>query len=124
MAEGSGVRVDSWLWSVRVYKSRSLATAGCKAGHVHVDGVRVKPSALVRPGDRVVVRGGPQVRILVVKKLLSKRVGAAVAAEAMVDESPPPPPREERPAVVAARERGAGRPTKRERRELDRFRGR
>lgn len=124
MAEGSAVRVDAWLWAVRIYKSRSLATTACKAGHVEVDGARAKPSTLVRPGMRVVVRGGPRERILIVRQLLTKRVGAPVAAEALIDESPPPPPREERPAPVALRLRGAGRPTKRERRELDRFRGR
>lgn len=124
MAEPSSVRVDSWLWAVRIYKSRSLATTACKGGHVEVDGVRAKPSTVVREGNRVVVRGEHRERILVVRRLLAKRVGAPLAAEAYLDESPPPPPREERPAPVALRLRGAGRPTKRERRELDRFRGR
>jgi ribosome-associated heat shock protein Hsp15 len=71
-----------------------------------------------------VVRGEQRERILVVRQLLAKRVSAPLAAEAYLDESPPPPPREERPAPVALRLRGAGRPTKRERRDLDRFRGR
>lgn len=120
----SSVRVDAWLWAVRVFKSRSLATTACKAGHVQVDCARAKPSTLVREGTRVVVRGGPRERILVVRQTLTKRVGAPLAAEAMLDESPPPPPRAERPAPVALRERGTGRPTKRERRDLDRLRGR
>lgn len=124
MAEANSVRVDAWLWAVRVYKSRSLATTGCKAGHVTVDGARAKPSTMVRAGQRVVVRGEHRERILVVRQLLAKRVSAPLAAEAYADESPPPPPREERPAPVALRLRGAGRPTKRERRDLDRFRGR
>ncbi len=118
------VRVDAWLWAVRVYKSRSLATAGVKAGHVQVDGVRAKPSTLLRPGARVVVRGGERHRILVVQQLLAKRVSAPLAAAAMIDESPAPVPREERPAPVALRDRGAGRPTKRERRDLMRLKGR
>ncbi|WP_068431342.1 RNA-binding S4 domain-containing protein [Piscicoccus intestinalis] len=122
MSEG-GVRVDVWLWAVRIYKSRSQATAACKAGHVHLASGRAKPAALVRPGDRVEVTGLRHQRILVVKELLSKRVGAPLAVAAYVDESPPPPPREERPAPVAVRERGAGRPTKRDRRRLDRLRG-
>lgn len=104
------VRVDAWLWAVRVYKSRSLATAAVKAGHVQVDGVRAKPSTLLRPGVRVVVRGGERNRILVVQQLLSKRVSAPLAAAAMIDESPAPPPREERAAPVALGDRGAGRP--------------
>lgn len=117
------VRVDAWLWAVRVYKSRSLATTACKAGHVQVDGVRAKPSTLLRPGSRVVVRGGERHRILLVQQLLAKRVSAPLAAAAVIDESPAPPPRAERPAPVALRDRGAGRPTKRERRDLMRLKG-
>lgn len=124
MSAEPSVRVDAWLWAVRVFKSRSLATSACKGGHVQVDGVRAKPATPLRPGMRVVVRGGPRERVLVVTRLLTKRVSATAAAEAMLDESPPLPPRVETPAPVARRERGAGRPTKRERRDLQRLRGR
>lgn len=124
MAQESAVRVDAWLWAVRVFKSRSIATTACKAGHVSIDGAKAKPSTLVRPGMRINVRAGERDRILVVVQCLAKRVSAPLAAAAMIDESPPVPPRAERPAPVALRLRGAGRPTKRERRELDRFRGR
>ena len=124
MAEESVVRVDAWLWAVRIYKSRSLATTACKAGHVSIDGVKAKPSTLVRPGMRINVRVGDRVRVLVFVQGLAKRVSAPLAPAAMIDESPPVPPRAGRPAPVALRLRGAGRPTKRERRELDRFRGR
>ncbi|WP_312722646.1 RNA-binding S4 domain-containing protein [Mobilicoccus sp.] len=123
MSEAGGVRVDVWLWSVRMFKSRSLATAAVKAGHVRVNGASVKPSTSVRIGDRVTVTGGPRPRILVAQHLLTKRVGAPIAVQAYLDESPPLPPREERPAPVALRERGTGRPTKRDRRRLDRLRG-
>lgn len=116
-------RVDAWLWAVRLFKSRSQATAAVKAGHVRVNGERAKPATAVKIGDRVIVRGGPQERILVVTKLLVKRVSAPMAAEAVEDQSPPPPPRE-LAIPLAQRERGAGRPTKRERRDLDRLRGR
>lgn len=122
MAESA--RVDAWLWAVRVYKSRSLATSACRAGHVRVDDVRAKPATVVRPGARVVVSGGVRPRILVVTDPISKRVGAAVAAQAMIDQSPPVPPKEERPGPVGQRDRGAGRPTKRERRQISRLRGR
>ncbi|MEP7160367.1 MAG: S4 domain-containing protein [Dermatophilaceae bacterium] len=121
---GDSARVDVWLWAVRVFKSRSQATAACRAGHVRTGGGRAKPAVLVRTGDRVTVSGTAQPRILVVTRVLTKRVGAALAAEAYVDESPPRPPREERAAPLAARERGAGRPTKRDRRRLDELRGR
>ncbi|WP_454042684.1 RNA-binding S4 domain-containing protein [Cellulosimicrobium sp. Marseille-Q8652] len=119
----TSARVDSWLWAVRVYKSRSQATAGVKAGHVRVNGERAKPATNVKVGDRVVVRGGLAEKVLVVEKVLVKRVSAALAAEALTDQSPPPPPRE-LTVPLALRDRGAGRPTKRERREIDRLRGR
>lgn len=118
--EGS-VRVDSWIWAVRLMKTRSAASAACRAGHVRVNGGRVKPAHAVRPGDEVRLRHGGRERIVVVSRVISKRVGAPVAAECFVDNSPPPPPREER-VVVAVRDRGMGRPTKRDRRELARLR--
>lgn len=114
------VRTDAWLWAVRVYKTRSAATTACRAGHVRVNGEKAKAAQPVRVGDEVRVRVAGFDRILAVRKLLTKRVGAPVAALAAEDRTPPrdPLPR------VAVRDRGAGRPTKRERREIDRFRGR
>jgi len=121
MTEGA-VRVDSWLWAVRVYKTRSLATAACRAGHVRVNGERAKASVQVRPGDELRVRVAGFDRILIVRQPIAKRVGAPQAALAVDDRTPPPPPRESIPSF-AVRDRGAGRPTKRERREIDRLRG-
>jgi ribosome-associated heat shock protein Hsp15 len=119
------VRVDAWLWAVRVFKSRSAASSACKAGHVQVGGERAKPATTVAVGERVRVRGADgHERQLEVRRLLVKRVGASIAVECYVDHAPPPPPKEERPALVAMRDRGAGRPTKRERRQIERFRGR
>ncbi|MGK4585678.1 RNA-binding S4 domain-containing protein [Kitasatospora sp. HPMI-4] len=115
------VRVDSWIWSVRLTKTRSLAATACRAGHVRVNGTRVKPAQPVRPGDEVRLQQEDRERIVVVSRVISKRVGAGVAAECFVDNSPPPPSREEI-ASVGLRDRGAGRPTKRDRRELDRLR--
>lgn len=123
MASDEGTtRIDSWIWSVRLTKTRSLAAAACRAGHVRVNGERVKPAHAVRNGDEVRLRHAGRERIVVVSRLVRKRVGAAIAAECFVDNSPPAPPREEVP-VIALRERGAGRPTKRERREIDQLRG-
>lgn len=116
------VRVDAWLWAVRLYKTRSLATAACRAGHVRVNGERAKPAQPLRVGDEVVARTDRD-HILGVRVLLSKRVGATVAQAAMDDRTPPPPPPTEAPSPVL-RERGAGRPTKRQRRELERLRAR
>lgn len=117
------VRVDSWIWSVRLTKTRALAAAACRAGHVRVNGERVKPAQALRPGDEVRVRLSERERIVVVTRLVRKRVGAPAAAECFLDHSPPPPPREEI-VTVAERDRGAGRPTKRERRDTERLRAR
>ncbi|GAA1771008.1 RNA-binding S4 domain-containing protein [Agromyces humatus] len=119
----SPVRIDAWLWAVRQFKTRSAATAACRAGHVRVNGERAKAAQPVRPGDEVRVRIAGFDRQLIVRRTLVKRVSAAVAAEAVDDRTPPPPPRESVAAEVT-RDRGAGRPTKRERRDLDRLRRR
>ncbi len=116
------VRVDAWVWAVRLFKTRSQATAACRAGHVRVNGERAKPAQPVRVGDSVEVRGD-RVRVVEVAGLLAKRVGAPEAQAAYVDHSPPPPPRE-MASPFGRRERGAGRPTKKERRPIDRLRGR
>ncbi|WP_114587945.1 RNA-binding S4 domain-containing protein [Microbacterium arborescens] len=118
-ASDAPVRVDSWLWAVRIYKTRSAATTACRAGHVRVNGEKVKASQSVKPGDELRVRIAGFDRILVVRQTLTKRVGAPVAARALEDRTPPREPM----AMLAVRDRGAGRPTKRERREIDRLRG-
>ena len=120
---GHAGRVDSWIWAVRLAKTRSAASAACRGGHVRVNGVRVKPAAVVRAGDEVRLRQEGRERIVVVVRVISKRVGAPVAAECYTDHSPPPPPRE-RAAPVAVRDHGSGRPTKRDRRSIDRLLGR
>jgi ribosome-associated heat shock protein Hsp15 len=119
----AAARVDAWLWAVRVYKTRSAATTACRAGHVRVNGDRAKAAQPVRPGDELRVRIAGFDRILVVRQPISKRVGATLAAAAVDDITPPPPPRE-LTAFVPMRDRGAGRPTKRERRDLEKLRGR
>ncbi|MGW3667272.1 RNA-binding S4 domain-containing protein [Streptomyces sp. NPDC005141] len=121
-AGGESVRVDSWIWSVRLVKTRSMGATACRGGHVRVNGERVKPAHSVRVGDEVRLRHEGGERVVVVKRVIRKRVGAPVAVECYVDNSPPPPPRE---AVAPAgiRDRGAGRPTKRDRRDLERLRG-
>lgn len=124
MVEDEGtVRLDSWIWSVRLAKTRSLAAAACKAGHVRLNGAGAKPAQAVRVGDEVRLRQDGWERVVVVKRLVRKRVGAGVAAECLADNSPPRPPRELL-ADAGIRDRGTGRPTKRERRDLDQLRGR
>ena len=117
------VRVDAWTWAVRLYKTRTQATAACRAGHVRVNGDRAKAAVLVRPGDRVVIRGGGFERTVEVTVTLAKRVGAEVAAKAYIDHTPVAPPAKF-VAPPSVRDPGTGRPTKKERRQLDRLRGR
>lgn len=123
MDAAATARVDAWLWSVRVLKTRSAATAACRAGHVRVNGERAKAAQPVRVGDEVRVRIAGFEKTLQVRQVYVKRVGAPVAVEAYIDTSPPPPAREEL-VLRPQRERGAGRPTKRDRREIERLRGR
>lgn len=122
VSPATSARVDVWIWATRFLKTRSLATAACRAGHVRVNGDRAKAAQPVRIGDEVRVLTDRE-HTIVVRRILLKRVGAVIAAEAYTDLTPPEPPRVEVPTVVH-RDRGAGRPTKRERRDIDRLRGR
>ena len=115
--------MDSWIWSVRLTKTRSTAASACRAGHVRVNGVRVKPAHAVRAGDEVRLHHEGRERVVVVQQVITKRAAAPVAAGCYIDNSPPPPPREEAVAV-AVRDRGTGRPTKRERRSIEKLLGR
>lgn len=117
------MRVDAWVWAVRLAKTRSQATTACKAGHVRVNDATAKPAQPVSVGDVVRVRLHGFERIYRVTGLGTRRGSAAEAATLFEDLTPPPPPRAERPADVV-RDRGTGRPTKRDRRDIDRLRGR
>jgi ribosome-associated heat shock protein Hsp15 len=121
--EAESVRVDKWLWAARVFKTRSLATAACDGGKVDVNEQAAKPAKLVRAGDsiKVTLPEGRR-RILKVIALDDRRGSAQAAARLFEDHSPPPAPRT-RYAPPPYRAPGAGRPTKRERRTLDRLRG-
>ncbi|MDN5750413.1 MAG: RNA-binding S4 domain-containing protein [Pseudonocardia sp.] len=113
-------RLDRWLWAVRLTKTRPDAAAACRGGHVRVNDRPAKPATPVQPGDEVRARLHDVTRIVEVTRVIQKRVGAVDAATCFVDHTPTPPP--EALIPVARRERGAGRPTKRERRVLDEFR--
>ncbi|GAA5171162.1 RNA-binding S4 domain-containing protein [Pseudonocardia eucalypti] len=113
-------RVDRWLWAVRLVKTRPDAAAACRGGHVRINDRPAKPATPVVPGDEVRVRVHHVNRIVEVTRVIQKRVGAAEAAGCFVDHTPPPPAMPLLP--VARRERGAGRPTKKERRVLDAWR--
>jgi ribosome-associated heat shock protein Hsp15 len=115
------VRIDRWLVAARIYKTRTLAQLACGGGHVTVNGVVVKASHAIKRSDEVRADGPRGSLVLVVRDLADKRLSAPMAEQLYEDNSPPPPPKEEQ-IIVAERERGAGRPTKADRRALERLR--
>ncbi len=116
------VRLDVWLWSVRLARTRSAATTDCRGGHVRLNGNPVKAAQAVHVGDEVRVRRPGAEHVYRVRRLLGRRAGAPVARGAYEDLTPPAPP--QMLARPPRRDQGAGRPTKKERREIDHLRGR
>lgn len=121
------VRVDKYLWSIRIYKSRSMATEACKAGHVRIDNQVLKPAHLLHGSEIITVKkSGFNFQVKVIQ-LIEKRVGAEIARTCYTDLTPADEllKYESWFAVSRAqlefRPRGDGRPTKKERREIDRF---
>lgn len=118
------VRIDKWLWAVRVFKTRSLATDACRNGRVTIAGQPVKPSREVRIGETIVVQKDEMTRTFKVLGLLEQRVGAPLAKQYVEDLTPPSEfekKREPNYLPPMHRPKGAGRPTKRDRRALDSF---
>jgi ribosome-associated heat shock protein Hsp15 len=116
------VRVDKWLWAARCFKTRGLASEACAAGHVKVNGTSVKSAKLLRRGDEVSVRLGEELRVYQVTGLSDRRGPAPVARSLYLDKSPPKPESVDVPGMIV-RDRGLGRPTKRELRDIRRVRG-
>jgi ribosome-associated heat shock protein Hsp15 len=115
-------RIDKWLWHARVVRTRTAATALASAGHVRVNGARIAAASRpVRLGDVITIALDRRVRILKVLDFAARRGSADLARALYEDLSPPPPAAEPLPA---RRDAGAGRPTKRERRAIDRLHGR
>ncbi len=124
MSAPETVRIDKWLWAVRLYKTRSLATEACKAGHVTIDGHPVKPARDVRIGETITALAGEVRRTLRVLALLEQRVGAPLVKQFAEDLTPAAELEKQRdPGArpLFLRPKGAGRPTKKERRELEEF---
>jgi len=117
----ANVRVDAWLWAIRAYKTRSAATAACRAGHIRINGNPVKASQSVIIGDTIRVRESGWERILEVRRLIAKRVGAEAASHCFTDHTPPRPVAPK--LGLPQRDRGAGRPTKKDRRDMEKLRG-
>lgn len=116
------LRIDKYLWAIRLFKTRSLATEACKAGRVKLNGQNVKPSYLVKQGERYTIQKGIERKEILVTGLLERRVDAKTAVLYYEDHTP-----EEETfkfkstfhAPVLKRDRGTGRPTKKDRREID-----
>jgi ribosome-associated heat shock protein Hsp15 len=116
------VRVDKWLWAVRIFKTRSLATEACKNGHVKISGTSIKPSREVKPNEVIEVRQTGITRTMKVLSCLGKRLGAKVIGDHVEDLTPTSEYerlKEIRKNAIVLRPRGAGRPTKRDRRKME-----
>ena len=117
------VRIDKWLWAVRIYKTRSLAVQACKAGHVKVEGRNVKPSRFVHVGETIRARNGSAERKVKVLGILEQRIGAKEVARYVEVLTPPKDSHpKKQPAALQPtifHSKGMGRPTKRDRRKLD-----
>ena len=121
-----GARIDKWLWSVRIFKTRTLANAQCKSGKVRINDVVVKPSSEVKEGDHLIVKKDGFNREFVVKQVIQKRVGAPIAITCYVDVTPEDELNKYEDWYIGksraeSREKGSGRPTKKDRRELDQY---
>jgi len=121
-AETSDIRIDKWLWAVRIFKTRSQAADACKKGKVLLNGDVIKPSRTVAVGDIIEIKKAPVLFRYEIKALLKNRVGAKLVENYLIDITP----EQEvikldmmRMNVGGYRDRGAGRPTKKERRLLD-----
>ena len=125
MAEKHTTRIDKWLWAVRIFKTRSLASDACAGGKIKIDGTAVKASRNILQNDIVQVRKGVVKYLFKVRKIAEKRMGAKLVPDFLEDMTP-----EEELATlqsahkqpIQTREKGQGRPTKRERRNMDKFR--
>lgn len=122
MQESEKLRIDKYLWAIRAFKTRSISTEACKAGRVKLNGQNLKPSHIVKIGEVYTVQKGSDKKIVEVVALLERRVDAKTAVNFYKDLTPV----EETPAYKSmfhsptlSRDRGTGRPTKRDRREID-----
>lgn len=126
MDSSTDIRIDKYLWAVRVYKTRTLAANACGKGQVTINGMTVKPSRLVKIGEEIIVRKPPIIHTYRVLALLENRLSAQKVKEYIEEITPS----EEFLKLVinrmqknAIRDKGSGRPTKKERRQIDRFTG-
>jgi ribosome-associated heat shock protein Hsp15 len=118
------VRIDKWLWAVRLFKTRTLAAGFCERGRVRMLGLEVKASRMVKPGDVIIIHIGPFQKHVMVKSLSEKRMSASLVKDFMEDITPAEEVerlRIHRLAAASYVTKGQGRPTKKDRRNLDDF---
>lgn len=117
-------RIDKWLWAVRVFKTRTIAAEACKKGRVSINGSQVKPARMVKPGDVIQVRKSPITYSFKVLQAIEKRVGAKIVSEFMENVTTPDQYELLEMSKISGfvgRAKGTGRPTKKDRRDLDDF---
>ena len=125
MAEKHTTRIDKWLWAVRIFKTRTLASEACARGKVKIDGTAVKASRNIKKNDIVQVRKGVVKYLYKVRKYAEKRMGAKLVPDFLEDittEEELTKLKSAQKQPIPNREKGQGRPTKRERRNMDKFR--
>jgi len=118
------IRIDKWLWAVRLFKTRSIASDACRGGKIKIDGQIVKPSREVKIGDLILIQQNPIIKTVKVRQIIKNRVSAKLAIDAVEDLTPA----EEYAKLklmnelnYERRDRGIGRPTKRDRRDINRL---
>ena len=119
-------RIDRWLWAVRLFRTRALATEACRGGKIRVREDKVKPSYSIKAGETVTIQWGPITKTIRVLGVIEKRVGAKLVADCLEDLTPPEEYELLRMTTAQKalrRDRGTGRPTKRDRREIERLFG-
>ena len=117
-------RIDKWMWAARIFKTRTIAAEACKKGRIHINGAQAKPSRMVKPGDVIQVKKPPVTYSFKVLQAIEKRVGAKLVPEIMENVTTPDQYELLEMSKISGfvnRAKGTGRPTKKDRRELDDF---
>jgi ribosome-associated heat shock protein Hsp15 len=120
------IRIDKWLWAIRIFKTRSLANEACQSGKIKINDNRIKPSRAIQIGDRITVQKNFVKYEYEVTGLIEKRVSATIAQQNYIDQTPEEEEIKQKSKLFSpqyTREKGTGRPTKKERREFDKMIG-
>ncbi len=124
MSSNTEIRIDKWLWAVRIYKTRTLAADECRKGRVIINGNAIKPSHVVKLNEVIIVRKPPVIHTFKVMGIIENRVSAQIAKDYVLDLTPDEEITKReiaRMSVVSVRDAGTGRPTKKDRRDIDKI---